>query len=264
MTGASAGIGMEFAHQLAARGSALTLTARRADRLAELAKTLHDAHGVEVDWIAEDLADPAAPDAICNEIDRRGHAIDILVNNAGYGVTGTLLANAWEVHAAQIQVMVTAPTQFCHRLLPGMRARRYGRITNVSSLAGHVPAPAGHTLYAPVKAYLIKLSQALSLESKPSGIHVTALCPGFTYTEFHDVNGTRGTQKMPDWVWMPAQTVVREGIAAVERGDAVYVNGRFNRAMKALFKLLPDSIGLRIIERQGRKFRSVEAHSPSP
>jgi uncharacterized protein len=255
---------MEFARQLATRGCALTLTARRGDRLAVLADELKESHRVDVDWIAADLGDPQAPERICSELDRRGHAIDILINNAGYGVTGTLLANAWEVHATQIQVMVTAPTELCYRLLPGMRARRYGRIINVSSLAGHVPAPAGHTLYAPVKAYLIKLSQALALENNALGVNVTALCPGFTYSEFHDVNGTRGTQKMPAWVWMSADVVVREGIAAVERGDVVYVNGRFNKLMKAMFKLLPDSVGLRIIERQGRKFRTVDEHLPNP
>ena len=138
VTGASSGIGMEFARQLAARGNALTLTARRADRLAALGDELAKKHAVDVDWIEADLADPAASAAICMELERRGHAIDILINNAGYGVTGTLLANPWRVHAAQIQVMVTAPTELCHRLLPGMRARRYGRIVNVSSLAGHV------------------------------------------------------------------------------------------------------------------------------
>lgn len=258
VTGASSGIGAEFARQLAARGTPLTLTARRGDRLAALAGELAAAHGIDVDWIAADLADPSAPAMICSEIDRRGRAIDILVNNAGYGVTGTLLASPWGVHAAQLQVMVTAPTELCYRLLPGMRARGYGRIVNVSSLAGHVPAPAGHTLYAPVKAYLIKLSQSLALESKAFGVHVTALCPGFTYSEFHDANGTRGTQKMPAWVWMPADVVVREGLAAVDRGDVVCVNGRFNKLTKALFKLLPDTVGLHIIERQGRKFRTVD------
>lgn len=260
VTGASSGIGAEFARQLAARGVALTLTARRGDRLAALAGELKAAHGVEVDWIAADLAAAAAPSAICAEIERRGHSITMLVNNAGYGVTGSLLANPWETHAAQIQCMVTAPTELCHLLLPGMRARRYGRIVNVSSLAGHVPAPAGHTLYAPVKAYLIKLSQALALENRAFGIHVTALCPGFTYSEFHDANGTRGTvsQKMPAWLWLPADRVVRDGLAAVERGDAVYVSGRINRAIKALFKLLPDAIGLRLIARQGKKFRVVD------
>jgi len=260
VTGASAGIGAEFARQLAARGTALTLTARRGGRLAALATELATAHGIDVDWIAADLGDATAPGIICDELDRRGHRIDMLVNNAGYGVTGTLLANSWQVHAAQIQVMVSAPTELCHRLLPGMRERRYGRIVNVSSLAGHVPAPAGHTLYAPVKAYLIKFSQALALENEAFGVHVTALCPGFTYSEFHDANGTRSTvsKKMPAWAWMPADVVVREGLAAVERGDVVCVNGRMNRLIKGLFKLIPDSLALRLIARQGRKFRVVE------
>lgn len=260
VTGASSGIGMEFARQLAARGNAVTLTARRADRLAALAAELTAKHAVDVDWIAVDLADASASAAICAELARRGHAIDILINNAGYGVTGSLLANAWDVHAAQIQVMVTAPTELCHRLLPGMRSRRFGRIVNVSSLAGHVPAPAGHTLYAPMKAYLIKLSQALALENSGAGIHVTALCPGFTYSEFHDVNGTRPkvAGSMPAFMWMSADAVVRDGLAAVDRGVVVHVSGALNRAIKGLVKLIPDRLAMRLMAYQGRRFRVTD------
>ena len=151
---------------------------------------------------------------------------------------------------------MTAPTELCHRLLPGMRARGHGRIINVASLAGHVPGSAGQTLYAGAKSYLIKLSQALHLEYRDDGVNICALCPGFTYSEFHDVTGSRAMMsKLPKWMWMDAETVVRQGLDAVERGDAVYVNGRVNRTIKAVFKLIPDRLALRMIGRQSRKFR---------
>lgn len=263
VTGASAGIGAEFARQLAASGHALVLTARRADRLAALSEELKAAHGVQVDCIAADLADPHTPAALCDELVRRGLAIDVLINNAGYGVPGSLTSQPWQVHADFIQVLMTAPVELAWRLLPGMRERGYGRIVNVASLAGHVPAPAGHTLYAASKAYLIKFSQALALENRGRNVRVCALCPGFTYSEFHDVTGSRAlVSQMPKWLWMQADRVVREGLAAVERGDAVYIPGRVNRTIKGLIKLLPDSVGLRMAAREGRKFRVADDASP--
>ncbi|MBS0568747.1 MAG: SDR family oxidoreductase [Proteobacteria bacterium] len=265
VTGASAGIGAEFARQLAASGHALVLTARRADRLAALAAELKAAHGAQVDCITADLADPHAPAMLCDELARRDLAVDVLINNAGYGVPGSLISQPWQTHADFIQVLMTAPTELAWRLLPGMRERHYGRIVNLASLAGHVPAPAGHTLYAASKAYLIKFSQALALENRGRNVHVCALCPGFTRSEFHDVTGSRAlVAQMPKWLWMPADRVVREGLGAVERGEAVYIPGRINRAIKALNKLLPDRLALRMAARQGRKFRVVDAPSLNP
>lgn len=264
ITGASAGIGAAFARALAEQGVALVLTARRADRLTALADDLKRRFGVEVDFICADLADPNAAIALCADLDGRALSIDILINNAGYSVTGNLISQPWQAHSDFIQVMLTAPTELAYRLLPGMRERNYGRIINVASLAGHLPAPAGHTLYAAVKSYLIKFSQALSLENRDTGVHVCALCPGFTHSEFHDVSGARAlVSKMPGWLWMDADRVAREGLAAVERGDAVYVNGRINRAIKGLLKLLPDTLAMRLVAKRGKEFRVVDPPSPS-
>ena len=144
------------------------------------------------------------------------------------------------------------------RLLPGMRERGHGRIINVASLAGHVPGSAGQTLYAGAKSYLIKLSQALHLEYGHDGVHTCALCPGFTYSEFHDVTGSRTMMsKLPKWMWMDAETVVRQGLDAVERGDAVYINGRVNHTIKTMMKLIPDRLALSMMARQSRKFRKI-------
>lgn len=256
VTGASAGIGEAFARELARRGFDLVLTARRAERLEALATELRERHAIEAIVAPLDLARPDAAEALVGALDEQGLHIDLLVNNAGYGLTGYFDEQPWAAHATFIQVLMTAPTELAWRLLPGMKARGHGRIINVASLAGHVPGSAGHTLYAASKAYLIKFSQSLALETKGTGVNVTALCPGFTYSEFHDVNGARPlVSKMPAYMWMDAATVARQGLDAVEAGVPVYVNGRLNRFIKALFKLLPDRVGLALTERQGRRFR---------
>lgn len=260
ITGASSGIGAEFARALAARGTSLVLSARRTDRLEALAAELRAAHAIDVQVIPGDLADRDAPRLLCEEIERRGLHVGTLINNAGYGVTGYFVSREWRVQADFIQVLMTAPSELCHRLLPGMIARGHGRIINVSSLAGHVPGSAGQTLYAGAKAYLIKLSQALTIEYSDAGIHTCALCPGFTYSEFHDVTGSREMMsKLPKWMWMDAATVVRQGLDAVERGDAVYVNGRVNRTIKTIFKWLPDRVALRLIGKRSKDFRKKDA-----
>ncbi len=258
VTGASAGIGAAFARALAARSHDLVLTARRRERLEALAAELRQRHGSTVTVLAADLADPAAPAALCEELARRGLAVDWLINNAGYGVPGGFTANDWRTHADFLQVLLTAPLELAWRLLPGMRERGYGRVVNVASLAGHVPGTAGHTLYAPAKAFLIKFSQGLALENRAHGVHVCALCPGFTYSEFHDVTGTRALMnKLPGFMWQRAEEVVAEGIAAVERGEAVHVTGRVNRAIKCVFKLMPDRLALWLSARESRRYRNT-------
>jgi short-subunit dehydrogenase len=257
VTGASAGIGAAFARELASRGASLVLTARRADRLAVLAAELLERHGTRVECIAADLADTAAPQQLCDEIGRRGIRIDVLVNNAGYGVPGSYLVPTWDTHAAFLQVMVTAPCELVYRLLPAMQQHGYGRIVNIASLAGLVPGSAGHTLYGASKAFLIKFSQSLALENRAHGVNVCAVCPGFTYSEFHDVTGTRKiVSKMPNWMWLSSDEVARRGMDAVERGDIVYITGRINRAIKTLFKLLPDRFALHSMQKRAKNFRS--------
>ena len=259
VTGASAGIGAAFARELAGRGVSLVLTARRLDRLEELAAELKSKHGIAVECIAADLAKPTAPAALCAEIERRGLAVDILINNAGYGVGGHFESQPWPTHADFLQVMVTAPCELVHKLLPGMQQRGYGRIINVASLAGLVPGSAGHTLYGASKAFLIKFSQSLALENTGRGVNVCAVCPGFTYSEFHDVTGTRGiVSKMPKWMWLSAAEVAHIGVDAVERGEIVCVTGRVNRTIKSLMKLLPDRFALRTMQKRSKNFRKQE------
>jgi short-subunit dehydrogenase len=259
ITGASSGIGAEFARQLAALGQDLVITARRTDRLENLAAELRARHGGRITVLTRDLADPDAVSELCHTLEQRGLQVDWLINNAGYGLPGTFDAHDWATHARFLQVLLTAPTELAWRLLPGMRQRGYGRIINVASLAGHVPAPAGHTLYGASKAYLIKFSQALALENQSRGIHVCALCPGFTWSEFHDVTRTRQKMdKLPGYLWLSAAEVVRQGIAAVERGDVVYIPGRVNRFIKTALQLMPDRLALRLSARQGTRYRDTQ------
>lgn len=256
ITGASAGIGAAFAHDLAARGHDLVLTARRVDRLEALAEALRQQHRSQVTVLPCDLADPSAPEQLSDALSQRGLHVDWLINNAGYGVPGTFEASEWKTHADFIQVLITAPAELAWRQLPGMRQRGYGRIVNVASLAGHVPGSAGHTLYAASKAYLIKFSQSLALENRHLGIHVCALCPGFTRSEFHDVTGTRDlVNKMPSYMWQTAEAVVRESYEAVERGEIVHVTGRFNRFIKSMVKLMPDRMALWLSARESKRYR---------
>jgi hypothetical protein len=259
VTGASAGIGAAFARLLAARGYRLVLTARRADRLEMLAGELRQRHTVEVDTIVADLVDPAAPPALVAELRRRGLTIDVLVNNAGYGVPGRFDQPAWAQHQAFLQVMVTAVCELTYLLLPGMVERRWGRIINIASLAGQLPAPAGHTLYAASKAFVIRFSEALAAERSADGVLTTAVCPGFTYSEFHDVTGTRDkVSQMPSFLWMQAADVAEQGYAAVMRGDPVYINGRVNRTIAWLARVLPTGAVRRLVGSSGKRFRKVD------
>jgi uncharacterized protein len=260
ITGASAGIGAAFAHQYAARGWDLALTARRGERLAALGQELEDRHGAAVLVIAEDLARPGAVDSILAEIDAAGRTVDGLVNNAGYGLPGTFFNTSWEDQAAFLQVLLHAPIELAHKVLPGMVARNFGRIINVASLAGYTPGANGHTLYAPVKSALIKFSESLQAEAAAGGydINTTALCPGFTHTEFHDVNGTRErTAQTPDWLWMDAEPVVEAAIRAVERGQPVCVPGPVNKGLATVSRLLPEPVGRAIMRQQSRRFRDA-------
>jgi uncharacterized protein len=257
ITGASSGIGSAIAREYARRGVPLILTARRIDRLDSLAESLRAR--VAVTTIAADLSDPAAPATLHAQVMERGLKVSHLVNNAGYGVPGRYLSESWRTHADFLQVMVTAVAELTYRFLPSMEADGYGRILNIASLAGLVPASAGHTLYGPAKGFMIRFSECLALESRDKGVHVTALCPGFTYTEFHDVNGMRErVSQLPKWLWLDAETVARQGVDAVERGAARCVTGGANRVIAGLTKYLPDGLARALVASKSKEFRDAE------
>ena len=258
VTGASAGIGLAFARVLAAQGHHVILTARRKDRLEALARELGDHHGVRTHVIVDDLSDPRAPERLVATLAERGLTVDVLVNNAGYGVPGRYVSTTWEQQRDFLQVMVVAVSELTHRLVPGMIERRWGRIINVASLAGLLPGVAGHTLYAASKAFLISFSEALALETAPHGVHVTASCPGFTLSEFHDVTGTREqVSKFPKFMWLDADRVARESVDAVTKGVTVYIPGSVNRSMATMARVLPRRIVTMLLTRNATRFRRV-------
>jgi len=258
VTGASAGIGAEYARQLAARGHDLVLTARRRDRLDALAAELRQAHGIDAWVVVADLAEATAIEQLIAELGHLDRPVTMLVNNAGYALTGHYQDASWADHARFLSVMVEAVAELSHRLLPAMQAQGRGAIINVASLAGIVPGSAGHTLYAASKAFLIKFSESLALENADTGVRVQALCPGFTYSEFHDVNGTRQQMlSLPSYMWMTAEAVVTESLDALERSTSpvMLVTGRINRFLTWLSRKLPYKTTVAIMARRSKKFR---------
>jgi short-subunit dehydrogenase len=256
VTGASAGIGGAFVRVFASHDFDVVLTARREDRLRALAAEIRKRHGVRAHVVVADLADPAAPARIEADLASAGITIDALVNNAGYGLPGTYASTSWEQQARFLQVMVTAVAELAHRFMPGMMARGYGRIVNVASLAGLLPGTSGHTLYAAAKAFLIKMSESLALEGADRGVHVTALCPGFTYSEFHDVTGTRHlVAKLPRWAWQDADTVARAGYEAVMLGRIVAVPGVVPRTIALLARYVPERLFRAVARSQSGRYR---------
>lgn len=256
VTGSSAGIGAAIATEFAAAGWNLALTARRRAPMLGLSKTLNEHYGTKSHIITADLAAPGASEEIFDKIAKKGLAVDGVVNNAGYGLTGNFDENEWQAHQDFLMVMLQAPTQLAHLAVPGMKERGFGRILNVASLAGLVPGSRGHTLYAAVKSYLIKMSQSMNLELAEHGINVSALCPGFTKSEFHDANGTRGSvSKLPKFMWQTAEEVAEAGFMALEKNRAVYVPGSTNKLLAILPRMLPDSLGLAIMRKNSERVR---------
>jgi short-subunit dehydrogenase len=258
ITGASAGIGAALARVFAAEGWDLILTARREGPLRALEAELVRL-GSAATVVSEDLADPAAPRRLFETIAQRGLAVDGLVNNAGFSRTAGFLNTEPEAHAAMIRVMLTAPVELARLFAPDMAARGYGRILNVASLAGQMPATGGDTLYGPIKSFLIKASQGLHLELRGTGVHVTALCPGYTLTEFHDVNGTRDevSTAYPAWMWQTAEHVARVGYDAVEANRPKVTPGAMNNLLAGLAKHLPDRVALNMVGGHARRLKRI-------
>jgi short-subunit dehydrogenase len=234
VTGASAGLGAEFARQLAAKGLDLLLVARREDRLKDLAREIAQEHGRRVEVFAADLAEPDAPERIQAFAGAQGLRIDWLVNNAGIAGPDLLEDRDWHEQARFFELMMISVAHLCHLFVPGMRERGYGRVINVSSFAGRLTRPAGGN-YGPAKAYLVALSEELALFLKGTNVHVCALCPGFTHTEFHEAAGLMEMKRgLPGFIWYDADVVVREGIDAVEQGKPIWISGRLYRWLDPL------------------------------
>ena len=236
ITGASAGLGAEFARQLADRDFDLVLVARRRDKLAALADELASRTAVATTVLSADLADPEAPQSLADALAERQIRVDYLVNNAGAAGPDLLDDRDWSAQRRYFELMMISVAHLCHLFVPGMRERGWGRVVNVASVAGRV-ARGGDTNYGPAKAYLVALSEGLAATLKGTGVNVTALCPGFTHTDFHEVGGLQEMKAgTPGFLWYDADVVVREGIAAAERGKPIMVSGRLYRLLDPLMQ----------------------------
>ena len=260
ITGASAGIGHDYATLLAEQGFDLVITARRKDRLQSLADRLEVAYNVDVHIFPEDLSDPRSPRQLMEKITKEDLSIDFLVNNAGYTVPGNFEMAKWQSHADMLQTMLTTPTELCHLLSIGMAERGYGRIVNIASVAGLLPGTPGGTLYGPVKSYLIKFSQALSAEYHNQGIHVQALCPGFVLSEFHDIAGNREQMnRLPKFMWLNGPDVCLKSYESVmENKGPIVVNGLFYKILATIVKILPSNLATKFLSLHNRNAKPLE------
>lgn len=236
VTGASSGIGAEFARQLAARGMHLVLAARRGDRLQELAEELHRRHGTRCEVVVVDLASPDGPGRLWEEIERRAIVVHLLVNNAGFSHVGEVERAPREHLLELLRLNVTAATDLTYRALPGMLARRSGAVVNVSSLTGFQPV-AYMAVYAASKAYLLHFSESLWAEAQDHDVHVMAVCPGTTRTELFDRAGVGGWLKKRRS--QSPEQVVRSALRCLRKKRPVCIPGLRNWLLTLFGRLLP-------------------------
>ena len=248
ITGASSGLGACFARAYAARGLDLGLVARRGDRLATLSAELTAAHGVNAQVIVCDLAAWEAEQAVMRAVAGAGREVDVLVNNAGFSIPQSFAAVPWTRQRDFLMTLVVSACGLTHLVLPGMIARGGGSIINVASLAGFAPGMAGHTLYPAAKSLSIKFSEALHEEYAAKGIKVTAVCPGFTRTDFGLANGTQAVMDAsPRMFWQSAEAVIAATLAANDRGKVVVTPGWHNKVAETLLRCLPGPLVRRIL-----------------
>lgn len=242
ITGASAGLGVEFARQCAKRGEPLALAARRRDRMEALATEL----GGDIHIFEADLSKEGAAASLIAELEAEGLSVGTLVNNAGFGLGGKFADRPLDRLSEMIDLNVRALTELCHLVLPAMRARGTGAILNVASTAAFQPGPNMAVYYA-TKAYVLSFTEALHHELKGSGIRVSALCPGPTHSEFSDVADSHSPTL--ERMKMPAAPVVAAGLRGLDRNKAVVIPGLKNKIGAQMSRLLPRSTMRTIIGR---------------
>jgi short-subunit dehydrogenase len=246
ITGASAGLGAEFARQLAARGHDLVLVARDADRLHRAAAGLGN---VSVEVLPADLTTDEGCAAVAGRIEEGSAPLDVLVNNAGIGTYRPFGTAPLESEERQLDLNVRAVLRLSHAAVRAMSARGSGRIVNISSVAGFVPR-GGNATYSASKAWVTMFSEALSIQLAGSGVTVTAICPGFTHTEFHE-RASADMSHVPDRMWLDAADVVREGLADAFAGKPLSVPSRRYKALVGTARTLPRPVLRAVMARRG-------------
>ena len=240
ITGASAGIGEEFARQLARRGNDVVLVARDASRLETLAKELESSTSVRAEVLAADLTDSAQ----LATVEARVASVDILVNNAGFGSFGPFHTLDVDIETREINLNVIALVRLTHAAAHAMAARGRGGILNVSSLAGFQPAPTNAT-YSATKAFVTSFTQAVHEELKGAGVSVTALCPGFTHTEFQERASAPATG-VPGFMWQDAPKVAAAGLDGLAKNRAIVIPGVANKVIGNFSAVTPHAVTRRI------------------
>ena len=247
ITGPTAGIGLAFAEQLAARGQDLVLVARDRARLEDLAARLSDSHDVEVEVLVADLADREQIAAVEARVADPQRPVSLLVNNAGFGHKHPFTENSVEDEQEMLDVLVTAVMRLSHAAIGPMLQRGEGAIVNVSSVAAFLP----RGTYSAAKAYVVSFSEWLDLTYRDRGVRGMALCPGFVRTEFHARMGV-GRDSAPGWMWLDAERLVREALVDLERGKAISIPSRRYKLLSALARATPSSLQARF-QALGRK-----------
>ena len=245
VTGASSGIGREIARLFAAERWDLVLVARREEALRALAGELSDRHGIVSHPVPADLADPAGPGRVADEVAAHGLAVEALINSAGSGVWGPFVETDWRSERDLLAVNVVALTELTKRMLPGMLARRRGRILNVSSTAAFQPGPL-MAVYFASKVYVLHFSIALAVELEGTGVTVTTLCPGPTRSGFADTAGAEGSKLFAGGRGMAAADVARAGYDALLAGRGLVVLGTWNKLLAFSTRLVPRTFAARV------------------
>ena len=237
ITGATAGIGAEFARQLAEQGHNVVLVARDRARLQAKATELENRYSISAEALPADLADDAGVAAVVARLTNPARPVEILVNNAGMGLLLSFEENDIAEETKHLKLHVETAMQLSHAALQGMLKRHSGRIINVASVAAFIPRGS----YAAAKSWLVSFSRWANIAYSGQGVKVTAVCPGFTHTEFHDRMGM-DKSVTPRWMWLQAERVVREGLADNVRGKAVSVPSVRYKVLTAVARLLPDRL----------------------
>jgi hypothetical protein len=241
ITGASTGLGKEFAEQLAGRGHDLVLVARTGQALEDLAADLTVRQGVEVEVLPADLTDRDQLQRVADRLNDAASPVDLLVNNAGFGSRRGFVRNSLDEEERAVDLMVKAVMVLSHAAGGAMRGRGRGAILNVSSVAGFTVM--GH--YSAIKSYVTVFSEALATELAPYGVTVTALCPGFTHTEFHD-RAEMDMSLLPDALWLEAPDVVRTALDDVSRGKVVSVPSLPYKGVVGMLRVVPRALTRRV------------------
>jgi hypothetical protein len=237
VTGASSGIGVAFARQLAARGADLVITARRKENLESLAKELGDKHGIEVQVVALDLSEVGSPQKLWDATEGAGTKIDVLVNNAGGGIQQYFIDTSWEKLARQMQLNVLSLTELTHKFSRAMKKRGRGWIMNVSSIGAYTPTPSMAT-YSAGKAYVRDFTEALAFELAGTPVRVCCLCPGGTESEFH-VTAGQTLSKTVRATFMSADDCAGVGLRALFGGRRNIVSGLVNALSVFFMRFTP-------------------------